>query len=71
MRCGMDTKSLRKSTENIVALLDIYEDTSRQKNADSISLKVSNYKLNYIKEKLLLSALENKQICEHIMKGLK
>lgn len=66
----MDIKTLKLSTEKIIAMFDIYEKTSNRKNEDSISLKANKYKVSFIKNKLLNSIVENKKICEKTIHNL-
>jgi len=66
----LEIDSLKKSLETTIVLLDIL-DKSRSRKIDTKSdLDAGKYKVNFIKEKLLLNILENKEICEKLIKKI-
>jgi hypothetical protein len=64
----MDIKQLRGNTEKLVVLLDLYERIEENRNITEKS--TVNIKSNFVKDKLLLSILENKKLCENIIFNL-
>lgn len=67
----MDISKLRKSTEKIVVMLDLYDRVTSKENEDSLTLSANKYKINFIKDKMMLDVLENKRLCEKMIYSLK